>query len=178
MSESGETRRTQRLGAYAVVVAPDEEGVDRLLLTRISASGYPAGWWALPGGGVDHGESPHRAVVRELHEETSLVATDVRLVDVHDVHTVAPGRDDRFEDYHGVHLLYAVRVEGVEAGLPLPTPRVVEVDGTTDLATWLPLADVDDGDRRLLPAVQHVLERIDLFVRETRPAQDPSLGGS
>lgn len=171
MASADDARRTQRLGAYAVVVAPDEHGVDRMLMTRISPTGYPAGWWALPGGGVDHGESPHRAVVRELHEETSLVAAESRLVDVHDVHTVAPGRDDRFEDYHGVHLLYAVRVEGAEPGGPLPEPRVVEVDGTTDLVTWLPLADVDDGERRLLPAVEHVLERIDRF------RQDRSAGG-
>jgi 8-oxo-dGTP pyrophosphatase MutT (NUDIX family) len=161
MTTADDARRTQRLGAYAVVVADDESGVPHLLITRISASGYPPGWWALPGGGVDHGESPHDAVERELHEETGLSATSRRLVDVHDVHTVAPGRDDRFEDYHGVHLLYAVLVEGVVPGSPLPVPHVVELDGTTDLATWLPLDDVDDGERSLLPAVQHVLDHVD-----------------
>ena len=61
--------RTQRLGAYAVVIVGD-----RILLTRISPAGYPAGTWTLPGGGVDHGESPHDAVVRELYEETGLRA--------------------------------------------------------------------------------------------------------
>lgn len=166
MSTADDARRTQRLGAYAVVVADDERGVPHLLLTRISPTGYPPGWWALPGGGVDHGESPHDAVERELHEETGLVATSRRLIDVHHVHTVAPGRDDRFEDYHGVHLLYAVTVDGVAAGKSLPTPTVVELDGTTDLATWLPLADVDDSRRTLLPAVQHVLAN----VADYRPA--------
>ncbi|MEH3067263.1 MAG: NUDIX domain-containing protein [Aeromicrobium erythreum] len=160
MNEHRETRRTQRLGAYGVVVADDETGTPRLLLTRISPAGYPAGWWALPGGGVDHGESPHDAVVREVYEETGLTVLAKRLVDVHHVHTVAPGRDDRFEDYHGVHLLYAVRVAGVEPGAPLPTPHVVEVDGTTDVATWLPLDQVDDGVRQLLPAAQHALAHL------------------
>lgn len=163
MASSQDARRTQRLGAYAVVVVDDEHGVPHLLLTRVSPSGYPAGWWALPGGGVEHGESPHDAVLRELHEETGLAATTSRLVDVHDVHTVAPGRDDRFEDYHGVHLLYAVTVEGAESGRPLPEPRVVEVDGTADVAAWLPLDHVDDGERRLLPAVQHALDHLEQY---------------
>ncbi|MFI5426492.1 NUDIX hydrolase [Aeromicrobium sp. UC242_57] len=56
-----EPSRTQRLGAYAVVLRDD-----KILLTRISPQGYPAGTWTLPGGGVDHGESPNEAVLREL----------------------------------------------------------------------------------------------------------------
>ena len=145
--------RTQRLGAYAVVI----EG-DRILLTRISPVGYPAGTWTLPGGGVDHGESPHDAVVRELYEETGLRALSSRLVDVHDVHVVAPGRGDHYEDYHGVHLLYAVTVD------PSVEPHVVELDGTTDLVRWVPLADVGSVVRPVLPMVQHALDHLDQFV--------------
>ncbi len=151
-------RKTQRIGAYAVVVRDDA-----LLLTRISAIGYPPGWWALPGGGIDQGEAPSGALVRELYEETGLTPTSVRLVDVHHVHTVAPGRGDQFEDYHGIHLLYAVDVP------PDQTPRVVEQDGTTDAVQWIPL-DVltaqagPGGELALLPVVGHVVERIDQFV--------------
>ena len=150
--------RTQRLGAYAVIVNDDA-----LLLTRISAIGYPAGWWALPGGGVDHGESPHSAVERELYEETGLRARSSRLVDVHDVHMVDRGRDDQYEDYHGVHLLYAVEVD------PTVTPRVVEQDGTTDLVRWVPLAELpprapDAAPGPLLPVVVHVLDHLDHFL--------------
>lgn len=139
--------RTQRLGAYAVVIDGDS-----LLLTRISPVGYPAGTWTLPGGGVDHGESPRSAVIRELHEETGLTATSVRLVDVHDVHVVELGRGDRFEDYHGVHLLFAATVAAVG---PV---RVIDEDGTTDLAAWVRLAEV--GDLPVLPVVTHVLENL------------------
>lgn len=165
MSEhAAEARRTQRLGAYAVVVRADEHGTDHLLLTRISAVGYPPGWWALPGGGVDHGEAPGDAVRRELWEETGLRAADARLVDVHDLHVVEEGRGGRYEDYHGVHLLYVVRLE--ETGEPLPVPTVQETDGTTDLATWLPLSDLPPdapGPGPLLAAVQHVLATIDPY---------------
>jgi 8-oxo-dGTP diphosphatase len=151
-----DSSRTQRIGAYAVVLRDDA-----LLLTRISAIGYPPGWWALPGGGIDQGESPSAALVRELHEETGLAPRSVRLVDVHDVHTVAPGRGDQYEDYHGIHLLYAVDVS------PDQTPRVVEQHGTTDDVRWVPLATLIDTDLALLPVVEYVLERIDQFARGT-----------
>ena len=145
--------RTQRLGAYAVVIVGE-----RILLTRISPVGYPAGSWTLPGGGVDHGESPHDAVVRELHEETGLRALSSRLVDVHDVHVIAPGRDDRWEDYHGVHLLYAVEVD------PTVEPHVVDVGGTTDVARWVAVADVGTVVSPVLPMVEHALAHADQFV--------------
>lgn len=162
--------RTQRIGAYAVIVRGDA-----LLLTRISALGYPPGWWALPGGGIDQGEAPSAALVRELHEETGLTPTSVRLVDVHHVHTVAPGRGDRYEDYHGIHLLYAVEVA------PDQAPRVVEQDGTTDDVRWIPREALTTharlgGELALLPVVEYVLERIDQFV--TGATGEPEAFGS
>ena len=152
-----ERRRTQRLGAYAVIVHDDA-----LLLTRISTIGYPAGWWALPGGGVQHGESPHDAVERELYEETGLRARSSRLVDVHDIHVVDLGRHDQYEDFHGVHLLYAIEVD------PTVTPRVVEQDGTTDRVAWVPLDELPPRNPGaapgpLLPVVEHVLDHADQF---------------
>ena len=149
--------QTQRIGAYAVAVRDDA-----LLLTRVSAIGYPPGWWALPGGGIDQGESPSAALARELYEETGLKPGAMRLIDVHDVHTVAPGRGDQYEDYHGIHLLYAVDVS------PDQTPQVVELDGTTDAVRWVRLADLaGQHDLALLPVVEYVLERIDQFVTGT-----------
>lgn len=147
----GDAHRTQRLGAYAVVLREPGE----LLLTQISDRGYPATAWALPGGGVDHGESPHDAVRRELYEETGQRALTARLIDIHSLHIVDHGRDDRYEDYHGVHVLYAVEVEsGIE-------PQVMEVDGTTEAARWVPLAEV--GGLWTLPVVDYVLESLDAY---------------
>lgn len=142
--------RTQRLGAYAVTYRAGATG-EEMLLTRISPVGYPAGSWTLPGGGVDHGESPHDAVRRELYEETGLQAIEARLVDVHDVHVVEQGRDDRWEDYHGVHLLYAVAVD------PQAPLEVIDAGGTTDVAAWVPLADIGRTISPVLPMVTHAL---------------------
>ncbi|MGJ9421993.1 NUDIX hydrolase [Aeromicrobium sp. CF3.5] len=149
-SEGLGTHRTQRLGAYAVAFRAGVGG-DEMLLTRISAVGYPAGAWTLPGGGVDHGESPHDAVRRELFEETGLRAREAQLIDVHDVHVVEQGRDDRFEDYHGVHLLYSV---SVDPDAPL---EVIDAGGTTDLAAWVPVADIGVSVTPVLGMVTHAL---------------------
>lgn len=45
-----------------LTTAPDTSGIAR---------------WLTPGGGVDQGESHHQAALRELHEETGLVLTNL-----------------------------------------------------------------------------------------------------
>ncbi len=127
-------RRLQRLAAYAVLLRDDD-----VLLTRISARGHHVGWWTLPGGGVDHGEEPRAAVVREVAEETGLTIEVGSLLDVHSVHFTGRAPDEAVEDYHGVHLIFAATVTGGDA------PGVREVDGTTDAVEWVPVASVRAG---------------------------------
>jgi ADP-ribose pyrophosphatase YjhB (NUDIX family) len=63
----------------------------RIIVTNITAgeSGvllvrplYAPHVWTLPGGGVEHGEDVHAAAVRELHEETGLVAEVATLLPI------------------------------------------------------------------------------------------------
>jgi 8-oxo-dGTP diphosphatase len=68
--------RRRRIGAYGVCL----DGRGHVLLVRARAAvSVNAGWWVLPGGGVEHGEHPERTVVRELAEETGLRVEVVRL---------------------------------------------------------------------------------------------------
>lgn len=119
-----------RLAAYALVV--DDQ--DRILLALWNEGDRPL--WTLPGGGVELHESVEEGVVRELREETGY---DVRLgrllaVDTH----VVPGerrlaRSGR--PMKAVRVLFDATVVGGEL--------THELDGTTDEARWVPLAEVD-----------------------------------
>jgi ADP-ribose pyrophosphatase YjhB (NUDIX family) len=138
--------RLQRLAVYAVV----RRGGD-VLLTRISARGAHPGAWTLPGGGLDHGEAPRDAVVREVREECGIEVVVGDLLDVHDTHFQGTAPSGRFEDFHGVHLVFRGTVVA-EA-----EPHVVETDGTTDAVAWVPVADVESGAIRVLDVVRAAL---------------------
>ena len=138
--------RRQRVAAYALVRRDAE-----VLLTRISPRGVHSGSWTLPGGGVDHGESPNRALVRELAEECGLDCVVGDLIDVHDVHFSGTAPSGRHEDFHAIHLIFAATVP------PGSEPRVIEVDGTTDAAAWVPVADIDSGAVDVLDVVRVAL---------------------
>lgn len=122
----GPGRQVTRIAAYALCV---EDG--RILLCRI-APGYwsGAGEWTLPGGGLDFGESPGDGAIRELAEETGLAGEIVDLADV----LSWSGRwthphDGVDEAYHGLQIVYRVRITGGELR--------DEVNGSTDHAEWL-----------------------------------------
>ena len=60
--------RRSRVSAYGLIL----DG-DRILLCRLSKE-LPRweGSWTLPGGGLEFGESPEAAMIREVEEETGL----------------------------------------------------------------------------------------------------------
>ena len=140
-------QQVQRLGAYAVVVRGD-----RILLTRLAERVTKHELWTLPGGGVDHGEDPRAAVVREIHEETGLHAEVGETAHVFSMHLSDTWRRGRRVDAHSVRIVYDGWVPA-----DAPDPRVVEVDGSTADAAWQPIAAVLDGS---LPTVGLVTEAL------------------
>lgn len=144
--------RLQRVAAYAVVRRALPDRPPELLLTRLSVRAAHPGRWTLPGGGVDHGEHPALALAREVEEECGLPCEVAGLVGVHDTHFVGNSPSGRIEDYHGVHLIFAATVSDGE-------PRVLEVDGTTDAAAWVPVTDIESGAVEVLDLVRHALGR-------------------
>ncbi|MEO6020115.1 MAG: NUDIX domain-containing protein [Knoellia sp.] len=117
----------QRIAAYAVVRS--SRGI---LMTELSHTTHAAGLWNLPGGGLDPGEHPIGAVIREVHEETDQRVTDVEILTVMTRHWVGRAPSDRVEDFHAVRLFHT-------AHCPEPTdPVVLDVGGSTSAARWVP----------------------------------------
>ena len=139
--------RRQRVAAYAVIVRDE-----RILLSRLAPWITANEQWTLPGGGLDHGEDPRDAVVREIREETGLDAVVGEQARVYSAHQARVRRDGRRSDYHALRIVY-------DAWVPpdSPDPRVVEVDGSTIDSAWHPLTDVLDGTVPTVPMVLQAL---------------------
>lgn len=123
-------RKRQRIAAYALVTRDDE-----ILLCRLSPR-VPFDGWTLPGGGIDHGENPRDALRREVQEEAGIAVVPGRVLDVYSHHFVGHSPTGVLEDFHGIGMIFHADV--ADASLDVE-PRVMEVDGSTDLAAWVPL---------------------------------------
>ena len=105
---------------------------DRILLVRFE---FPARTvWATPGGGIEPGESPEHAIVRELEEETGLTGVVVGPVvwtRLHIVPFVGGNWDGQREQYH------LVRAPAFE-----PRPRLswaqLNAEYVHELRWWTP----------------------------------------
>lgn len=139
--------RRQRVAAYAVIVRGDQ-----MLLSRLAPSIAPDELWTLPGGGIDFGEHPADAVVREVYEETGLEATVGQPLWIGSARRPVDLETPEVKDLHSVRLVYEAAV-----ATDSPPPRVVEVDGSTVDARWFPVAEVVTGAPRTVPMVCEAL---------------------
>lgn len=129
-----------RVAAYALCV--DESG--RVLLCRIAPSVAAGEIWTLPGGGLEFGESPPVAVLRELAEEAGYEGEVEALADVTDrvfTDSTSSGR------LHAIRIIYRVRVTGGELR--------DEIDGSTDTCQWF--APAEAATLNLGELARHVL---------------------
>jgi 8-oxo-dGTP diphosphatase len=87
-----------------------------------------------------------------VREECGVECEVGDLLDVHDTHFHGTAPSGRFEDFHGVHLVFHGTAHGDAE------PHVVETGGTTDEAAWVPLADIESGAVPTLDVVRAALE--------------------
>ena len=135
------------MAAYAVILRDDH-----ILLSRLAKRLTSKELWTLPGGGLEHGEDPRDAVVREVHEETGLDVVIGETAHVYSYHQRNTWRQGRRADAHALRIVY-------DGWVPVdsPEPHVVEVDGSTMEAAWQPMAAVLDGTVPVVGLVTEVL---------------------
>ena len=108
--------------SLAIVLRPADK-THALLITKRPAKTVYAGYWELPGGKIDAGESPEQAVVREIDEELGITIEPYQQLD-----TV----EHRYDHAHVLlHPFYCRHTAG--------EPRNIEVAEHR----WVPLSDLD-----------------------------------
>jgi ADP-ribose pyrophosphatase YjhB (NUDIX family) len=134
-----------RVSIYGLAIQSGTEADPRILLTQLAPQCYRAGSWTLPGGGMDFGESPLQTLVREVHEESALQATEPELFHVHSF-----SEQTQRGPFQAVQIVYRIQAQG--------EPRVLEVGGSTAAVAWVPLSEISDLPK--VPVLAAVLAKI------------------
>lgn len=118
-----------RIAAYAVITDDD----DRVLLALWNQGVPPA--WTMPGGGLEPGEDPADAAVREVFEETGF---DVELDELLGIHSAVIPAERRLsgapDPLQTIRIVYRAHITGGDLRF--------ELNGSTDRAEWFPLSEV------------------------------------
>jgi 8-oxo-dGTP diphosphatase len=126
--------RRLRLAAYAICLRDSQ-----ILLARYLPSDSGTKYWTLPGGGVEHGEDPRQAVLREVEAETGYRIRVDRLLGVD---SQLRAYSEPATELHHVSVIYGAEISGGELR--------AEIAGSTDLAAWISLAELPGLDRAVI----------------------------
>jgi ADP-ribose pyrophosphatase YjhB (NUDIX family) len=144
-----------RLAAYGVI---RRDG--RLLLARVAPGNLGAGRWVLPGGGLEFGEAPEPAAVREVEEETGLHARITGPPAIHSDIGEWPFSGGPLR-HHQVRFVYPMEIVG---GAERP-----EVGGSSDVIGWFTEAEI-----ARLEAEDRAGDLVARVVREVAAVNAPS----
>jgi 8-oxo-dGTP diphosphatase len=123
-----------RVAAYAVIT----DHRRRMLLPHWSEAAHSG--WTMPGGGIDPGEDPADAAIREVFEETGYHVELDGLLGVDSF--LIPGAERVYpagRPMHALRIVYRAHITGGELR--------VEENGSTDGVAWHTQEEVDALDR-------------------------------
>lgn len=152
-----------------VVVPPDERPHHRRRASRVvviceagvllfldTDPGVPGlSWWVTPGGGIDPGESPRGAAVRELFEETGLTAEPDDLIGPVAERVVVHGYSDRVLEQHETFFVLRTQRYDVDTSGHTEGEQLTLLD-----SRWWPLDELARSGAPVWPA--YLQEIVDL----------------
>ena len=99
-----EVNKKTRIGAYGLIIREN-----KIALIKKARGGYK-GLLDIPGGGIEHGESPEETLIREIKEEAGADVLNYELLDVKSNRLV--WHDEIFNvDLHQIGILYKVELK-------------------------------------------------------------------
>ena len=93
------------VGSYGIIIRDE-----KIVLIKKARGGYK-GKLDLPGGGIEHDETPVEALKRELMEEAGVTVTSYELLDATSKTFKWQMEEDIIEDLHHIGILYTVKVK-------------------------------------------------------------------
>lgn len=123
-------RKHTHIGAYSII-----ESNNKIVLIKKGRGGY-TGLLDLPGGGIEHDESPTTTLTREIMEEVGAKVTNYKLIDVASNNIIWKVKDNYYEDLHHIGIIYQTEI--------LDNKIKEEPDGIDSLgASWYDLDKID-----------------------------------
>ena len=139
--------KERRIGAYGVIVRDE-----RIALVRKAKGGYK-GKLDLPGGGLEHGETPIETLIRELMEEINGTVLDAKLLDATSVNIKWEMQPDLFQDLHHIGILYEVEI--------LEDKLKEDADGLdSEGSDWYLISDLEEN--MVSPLTWYSLKKLNL----------------
>jgi len=132
------------VGSYGVIINNKQ-----IVLIRKKYGGYK-NKLDLPGGGIEHNETPIKALHRELQEEAGVKVINEKLIDVFHNNIVWKMSNNEIEDLQHLGIIYEITVSGNIKKEP---------DGLDSLgAEWYNINELDKNE--LTPFVVFSLEKL------------------
>ena len=138
-------KKRSYFGAYGIIIKKD-----KIVLITKSRGAYK-GKLDLPGGGIEHTETPRDALKREIMEEAGLEVIKNELLDTTSFNTIWYNvKEQDNEDFHHVGILFLVQAKG----------RVKRVPDGIDSngSSWYKVKDLKKEN--LTPFAKYSLEKL------------------
>lgn len=120
------------IGSYGIITNGSQ-----IILIKKARGGY-TGLLDLPGGGIEHLETPEEALKREIDEEVGIKISNYRLINVLSNNLVWQVKPDLTEDLHHIGIIYLINDDNKNIKAK---PDGLDSNG----ATWYNIKDLDEN---------------------------------